>query len=115
MTRSGGYSDCMKLAWLTDIHLNFLEPNEVESFLQTVAQTPCDGMLLSGDIGEAPDVAYYLQSLDTPFQKPIYFVHGNHDFYGGSMAAVRENIGYLHDRRSNLHYLPRSSVVALTE
>jgi hypothetical protein len=105
----------MKLAWLTDIHLNFLEHEAVEAFFGTVAETPCDGILLSGDIGEAPDVAYYLQAVDTAVQKPIYFVLGNHDFYRGGIASVRSLAASVCDDRPNLHYLPNAGVIELTK
>jgi hypothetical protein len=82
----------MKLAWLTDIHLNFLDHNEVEGFIRTVAEMPCDGILLSGDIGEAPNLVSLLNKLSIAFAGPIYFVLGNHDFYRGSIAGVRESI-----------------------
>lgn len=105
----------MKLAWLTDVHLNFLNYHAVNAFFRTVTETPCDGVLLSGDFGEAPDVASLLNKLGIVFAGPIYFVLGNHDFYRGSIAGVRESMADLHDRGSNLHYLPRSGVVGLTE
>ena len=105
----------MKLAWLTDIHLNFLDPEGVDAFMRSVAVTPCDGILLSGDTAEAPNVVSLLNKLGIVFDGPIYFVLGNHDFYRGSIAGVRSSINDLHDRGSNLHYLPRSGVVGLTE
>ena len=61
----------MKLGWLTDIHLSFLDPDAIEDFMASVAQLPCDGILLSGDIGEASDVMQFLNSLDNAVQKPI--------------------------------------------
>jgi Icc protein len=105
----------MKLAWLTDIHLNFLEPVEVEEFMRTVSEIPCGGILLSGDIGEAPNAVSYLTTLDTFLQKPIYFVLGNHDFYQGSITRVRQDVEKICTACPNLHWLPKSGVVQLTE
>jgi hypothetical protein len=35
----------MKLAWLTDIHLNFLRPAALEAFLASLADTEADAFL----------------------------------------------------------------------
>jgi hypothetical protein len=44
----------MKLTWVTDIHLNFIDENEREKFYQEIVNSACDGVLISGDIAEAP-------------------------------------------------------------
>ena len=51
----------MKLAWLTDIHLNFLRPPAVGAFIEMLAETEADAVLIGGDIGEGPDVSLYRQ------------------------------------------------------
>ena len=50
----------MKLAWLTDVHLNFLAPGDVAAFLRALEDTPYGALVLTGDTGEAPDLARYL-------------------------------------------------------
>jgi hypothetical protein len=42
-----------RLAWRTDIHLNFVEPPGVEAFLASLAATEFDAFLIGGDIGDA--------------------------------------------------------------
>jgi hypothetical protein len=51
----------MKLTWLTDIHLNFLELEEHKSFYQTIINENSDVILISGDIAEAPSIADLLK------------------------------------------------------
>lgn len=104
-----------RLAWLTDIHLNFLRPPEDEVFLSSLAATPADAFLLGGDIGEAEDLALHLNALDNALGRPIYFVLGNHDFYGGTIAGVRAKVEALCAARPNLVWLSRAGVVPLTE
>ncbi len=104
----------MKLAWLTDIHLNFLGPPVLEAFLESLAETEADAFLIGGDIGEAPNVSLYLNALNTALQRPIYFVLGNHDFYRGSIAGVRKKARDLCAALPNLHWLPDAGVVPLT-
>lgn len=43
----------MKLAWLTDIHLNFLDNDARRKFYDEILITPFDALLISGDIAEA--------------------------------------------------------------
>jgi len=105
----------MRIAWLTDIHLNFLQPQQVAEFLGMLRDTAADAILISGDIGEANSVTDYLVQIDEAVARPIYFVLGNHDFYFGSIAAVREKTQELCRQRPNLKYLTSSGWHSLTE
>jgi len=105
----------MKLAWLTDIHLNFLRPPALDGFLDTLADTESDTIVISGDIGEADDVTEYLEAIAGKAMRPVYFVLGNHDFYKGSIAGVREKVRAICVATPNLHYLPDAGVVPLTD
>jgi predicted phosphohydrolase len=100
-----------RLAWLTDIHLNFLSPDGVAAFVDQLARVECEGILVGGDIGEADDVVEYLEAMAMVVERPIYFVLGNHDYYRGSIAAVRRSIEELCSRQTNLHWLPKAGVV----
>ena len=104
-----------RLAWLTDIHLNFLSPEGVATFIRGLTLLECDGFLVSGDIGEADDVVGYLNALALELARPIHFVLGNHDFYRGSIAGVRASVEELCSKQSNLNWLPRAGVVRLTD
>lgn len=103
-----------RIAWLTDIHLNFLEPPKVDEFLDLVSDENPDGVLIGGDIAEAHSVVACLAQMDERLQRPVWFVLGNHDFYYGSIAAVRAAVAELCDARPRLNYLTHSSTVALT-
>src|ERR1700759_782658 len=104
----------MRLVWLTDIHLNFLSAEEVDSFLAVVRRAEPDAILLTGDIGEAQSVSPILQKLADAWPWPIYFVLGNHDFYGGSIAGIRAEAAALGRAKSNLLYLTALDAVELT-
>lgn len=43
----------MKLPWLTDIHLNFLDNDARRKFYDKILFTPFDTLLISEDIAEA--------------------------------------------------------------
>lgn len=104
-----------RLAWITDIHLNFVQPSRVESFLQSLSETAVDAVLLSGDIGEANDVVLHLANLTNRLDCPIYFVLGNHDFYRGTMAGVRQKVRALCSACPTLVWLPDAGVVPLSD
>ena len=44
----------------------------------------------------------------------IYFVLGNHDYYGSSLTVVREKIVAISLQSSSLYWLPSAGVVELT-
>jgi Icc protein len=104
----------MKLAWITDIHLNFVLPDVLDAFVAEISAAAPEAVLLSGDIAEAPDVAWRLNDLETRLECPILFVLGNHDFYRGAFAGVREKMKSLCSAVPNLHYLSESGIVQLT-
>src|SRR5437868_5134890 len=103
-----------RFAWITDPHFNFVEREAFESFCDTLAATNVDGVLLGGDIGEAYNIGQYLEPLATRLSCPIYFVLGNHDFYRGTIAGVREKIENICTAFPRLVWLPRAGLVELT-
>lgn len=105
----------MKLIWLTDIHLNFLGLIERKAFYTQIIQANADGVLLSGDIAEAPVITSILQEIARAVQKPIYFVLGNHDYYRGSIEAVRKEMNELTKKEPLLHWLPNSYPILLDQ
>lgn len=95
----------MLLAWLTDIHFDFLEPPQVAQFLGSVRESGADAVMLTGDISESPHLIQRLAEMDAALERPIYFILGNHDFYYGSIRGVREAVVDLCRNRPNLRYL----------
>jgi len=105
--------DNMRLAWTTDIHLNFVDGTKRRSFLTSLARD-ADAVVITGDIGESADVCDYLREIETALQRPIYFVLGNHDFYRGSIVETQQAVKRLAAESQYLVYLTTSGVVKLT-
>ncbi len=103
------------IAWLTDIHLNFLRPPGTGVFFDMLARTEADAFAISGDIAEAPGVAGHLRDIAARVERPVHFVLGNHDFYRGSIAGVRGKVRALCAVTPNLHWLPEAGVVPFTD
>lgn len=104
-----------RLVWVTDIHLNFLKGRQIQEFCRTVKEQQPDALLVGGDIAEAPTIEAYLTILENELTCPVYFVLGNHDFYRGSIAGVRAEMGALTRKSRRLAWLPAVGIVPVTE
>lgn len=106
-----------KAAWLTDIHLNFLNANQREQFYQKILDANVDCVFISGDIAEArgykgsPKTQAMLQEMYDILVMPIYFILGNHDYYFGNIAKIRSEI----HGHGFIKYLTIDGPVALNE
>jgi len=98
------------LAWLTDIHLNFIRlPEAPKVFGQYLAEEiDCDAAVISGDISESPTLKLHLEGFAEGLGKPVHFVMGNHDFYGSSIHSTLKKAAKL------ANWLTREGVVELT-
>lgn len=105
----------MNIAWLTDIHLNFLKVEARKKFYQQVIETGADKILITGDIAEAKDVCEILQEFSTYTNKLIYFVLGNHDYYFSSVNNVREKVRALCAQNKNLIWLGEPKTLTLAD
>lgn len=97
-----------KLAWATDVHLNFLDDEAVQLFCSHIRAAKPDAVLLTGDISEAPHLRRHLAAVAVGVAVPLYFVLGNHDYYKGSVDDVRARV-----TSGAGTYLPASDVVRL--
>lgn len=105
----------MNLTWLTDIHLNFIDDEIREQFYKEIINTQSDGVLITGDIAEAPSVAAILRKMADYIKKPIYFVLGNHDYYRGRVGEVRDAVTALTNTHDLLFWLPASGIQQLNK
>lgn len=104
----------MRLAWLTDIHFDFLQVPQIAAFLVAVRDTGAEAVVISGDIGIARNVRECLRMFEHVLPGMIYFVLGNHDFYGGSIPRVRAGIYALAQSYPRLRWLPAVGIVPLS-
>ena len=77
-----------RVAWATDVHLNFCSPEGRNAFCEAVRAHGPDALLLGGDIDEAPGLIAQLRALETSLRLPIFFVLGNHDYYRSTFDHV---------------------------
>ncbi len=103
----------MRLAWLTDIHLDFLDDPARARLAATVRDATPDGVLITGDIATAPTLPDALAELADAIACPVWFVLGNHDFYRGTIASVRGWARRAPIRQPQLRWLGDAGVVKL--
>ncbi len=103
----------MNAAWLTDIHLNFLDKATRIKYYQEIINLKCDALFISGDIAEASDLSDSLIEMAEHIKKPIYFILGNHDYYRGQITEVRESMTSLTKENQHLFWLPAAGIQKL--
>lgn len=104
----------MRVAWATDLHLNFVDETTADELCRRIVEARCEAVLIGGDTAEADDLRTWLRVLADRLDPPIYFVLGNHDYYGGSVEAVRALAGRTAADTDRLSWLPATGPVPLT-
>jgi len=95
---TNGYLLPVRITWASDIHLEFCREDDRERFFYRLAGSPGDAILLTGDIASHNRTARMLEEMHTATGKPIYYVTGNHDFYGGAIQEVTSALDGLRAR-----------------
>lgn len=99
--------------WATDLHLDLASPRAFDALVKSVQEKRPDLLLIAGDFAESHSLQPILLRLARKIERPLYFVLGNHDFYGSSLAQVRRETGALCQGQPLLHYLTALDVVPL--
>ncbi|HEV7278750.1 MAG TPA: metallophosphoesterase [Pirellulaceae bacterium] len=96
----------MLLAWVSDLHFENAEaPDAVEAIVDAWNRSAADAVVCTGDIAEGALLLPTLAHIDKYLTKPLYFVLGNHDFYDGSIEAIRREVAALARGSRRLNYL----------
>ncbi len=103
----------MKLSWLTDTHLNFLDQKERFELYKKLLENNNNGIVITGDIAESDSICSILSEMNDLIKKPIYFVLGNHDYYGSSISIVRKKIEAFCKHNARLNWMTGAKGVLL--
>ena len=101
-------------AWWTDPHFELLSQDQRKEVVRAWSETSADCSIVTGDISRGSSTLLWLRQLAEVFAGPIYFVLGNHDFYGTCITKQREAARKLCEEVENLVYLTTSGVVSLS-
>lgn len=81
------------LDWITDPHLDHLRDEKMLlDFVKKLADRKSDGLLITGDIGGSRSIYDLLGIISGAYRRPVYFVLGNHDYYGAWMHETHERV-----------------------
>jgi hypothetical protein len=104
----------IKPVWITDPHIDHLnrgDPGALERLGAILDRLGATHILLGGDVADCRSFEEYLSRLTAACGRPVYFVLGNHDYYFGTVASVRERAACLGIPGAS--WLARSGVVDL--
>ena len=79
----------VRVAWATDIHLNFVAVERRQKFYESIAAREPDAVFLTGDIAESDTVGTTLMVMEALVCKPVYFVLGSLARSGGRQSFCR--------------------------
>lgn len=101
--------------WATDLHFDMATSRAFDAFVKSVREKKPEKLLIAGDLAESRSLQSILQKLAKEIELPIYFVLGNHDFYGSSIEEVRKEIEVYCQNHPFLHYLTALDVIPLDD
>lgn len=110
----------MRLAWLTDTHLDCLGRNSVWRLGKKIRKSGADAALITGDIAIAEKLKSKLLTMRYMMDRdfPVFFVLGNHDRWGSSFMSVAEQVRFWGSDGNDRYletcwYFPLAEAVAL--
>ena len=103
------------ISWTSDLHLDHASAAVRATLVTELRASGGHTLLVTGDISVASGLVADLEFLADAAARPLYFVLGNHDHYGSTVAAVRDAVLGLAVRRPEIRWLPPAGVVLLDE
>lgn len=102
-------------SWVTDCHLNFLGDTDdrIIRFAESLIESDPAGIFITGDISTASRLVYHLSVFERVVERQIFFVLGNHDFYGNNIVSVRKQMIELCGMSQYLKYMSSIPYVSL--
>lgn len=95
----------MRFVWLSDLHLDFVNDDKIVQLSKEIVSKGADGILISGDISNSYSIKKHIKQLYNIIKKPIYFVTGNHDYYGSNINYIDNELIQLSDSNADLIFL----------
>ena len=95
--------------WLTDLHLDMVEDKELQVFYRSLKNHPSKGIFITGDIADGENFPKFLEEIQAISKKPLYFVLGNHDYYGNTLQDTFKKASLLSKANKEIHFLPDAS------
>ena len=107
-----------KILWLSDLHFNVqdLWPAGHDAYLHQLSEVEVDHLVITGDISIAKHLNQALLAIsEAAGHRTVYFVLGNHDFYGSSFGEVDRAVARVCCQRANLHHLGHGEIIEVNQ
>ena len=106
----------MCLLVCSDIHLDCFGSRSNQSakeFGKSLAKEnpDADGLIIAGDISTGGLVIEHLKQIYSGFNKPLYFIQGNHDLYNSSFKDMNKKFLYLSKQYPDIHWLQNEAPI----
>jgi predicted phosphohydrolase len=101
------------ILWGSDLHLDHAADVARRALADTLRSTPAAAVIATGDVSVASRLVADLEFVADAAARPLYFVLGNHDHYGSTVAKVRDAVAGLATRRPGIQWLPPTGVMML--
>jgi len=102
------------LLWLTDLHLDRVGDSTRTQFLSSLSESAAEVVVITGDISVAKSLPGHLFEIGQAcFPCPVYFVLGNHDFFGSRFSHVDQSVEVVCKQQKNLHHLGHGERISL--
>lgn len=88
------------------VRLNILSDLHLSRQGLPIPQTDADIIILAGDIARPKEALEWARG----FSKPVLYVAGNHEFYGGNLASTANDLQAL-SAETNIHILDNTEMV----
>ncbi len=102
---------------LSDLHLDNDRWDLLLPILREVSKRQISAIIILGDVSDGEHTVRFLHLIEEETRRPVYFVLGNHDFYGRYVDARRYELhrlfseGYLSQRQLPLEISATSSLI----
>ncbi len=102
-----------RLAWVTDLHLDHATLAALTAHVAALQEADPDAVVVTGDFATGSSLLRWLRAYRRMADRPVYFILGNHDFWGSAVATVRAAVHRLGEETAGLVYLTTAEPVTL--
>ncbi len=102
----------MKIIWITDPHINHVTIEKQNLVLNDILKENPSHIFLTGDIENNRNLNFLL-SLSKIAK--VYFILGNHDFYGNSFNLTNKKFKRFANKNKDVYYLTNLPSIELTK
>jgi predicted MPP superfamily phosphohydrolase len=105
----------LKIHWLSDLHLDKATEAQSHKLHGKLEGSDADCVVITGDTSTSNQITNHLRVIsEAASPQPVYFVTGNHDYFGGKISTVDEGLQGLCRQVKNLHYLEGKCIIPLS-